>query len=153
MLRDIYKVRNRITVALARKNHKITRAGQQPGKTTATVNDIVAGLDFGYWTKMLDSTFEQTLWRTILYHAFPHFASVTGKPLERKPVEQRFNALRDLRNRVMHHEPLFHRNLSQDFADISEAISWMYDDVPSWTDHHSRWPLIQATQGRRPETF
>lgn len=153
LLRDVHKVRNRIARGLAKNNARTIRTGQQPGKTTVTVNDVVAGLDFGFWTTMLDSRFEQTLWRTILYHAFPHYAKITGNPLERKSVEKRFNALRDLRNRVMHHEPLFHRTLPQDFADISEAISWMYDDVASWVDHHCRWTRIQATQGNRPETF
>jgi hypothetical protein len=129
------------------------RKGYQPAKSSITVNDVVAGLDFGFWTILLDSRFEQTLWRTILYHAFPHYAKVTGNPLVRWPVEKRFNALRDLRNRVMHHEPLFHRALQQDFADISEAISWMYDDVAPWVDHHNRWSLIRTAQGSRPQTF
>lgn len=153
LLRDIYKVRNRIAKGLAKKNARTARVGQQPTKSTVTVNDVVAGLDFGFWTILLDSRFERTLWRTILYHAFPHYVKVTGKPLDRWSVEKRFNALRDLRNRVMHHEPLFHRTLSQDFADISEAISWMYDDVAPWVDHHSRWTLIRKTQAHRPETF
>lgn len=153
LLRDIHKVRNRIAKALAKKNARALRIKQQPAKTTVTVNDVVAGLDFGFWTTMLDSRFEQSLWRTILYHAFPHYVGITGNPLDRWAVERRFNALRDLRNRVMHHEPLFHRTLQQDFADISEAISWMYNDIAPWVDHHSRWSLIRATQGNRPETF
>ena len=150
---DIHKVRNRSAAALANKNARAVRIGQQPAKTAVTVNDVVAGLDFGFWTIMLGSRFEQTLWRTILYHAFPHYARITGNPLDRRAVEKRFNALRDLRNRVMHHEPLFHRSLAQDFADISEAVSWMYDDVAPWIDHHTRWRLVSTTQGNRPQTF
>jgi hypothetical protein len=153
LLRDIHKVRNRIARDLTRKNARTVRTGTVPTKVAVMVNDVVAGLDFGFWTTLLDASFEQTLWRNILYHAFPHYASVTGNPLERKAVSKRFNALRDLRNRVMHHEPLFHRTLAQDFSDISDAVSWMYHDVGPWIDHHSRWTLVQATQGSRPETF
>jgi hypothetical protein len=153
LLRDIHRVRNRVAKALSTKNTRALRKGQQPTKKFVTVNDVVAGLDFGFWTTLLDSRFEQTLWRTILYHAFPHYAKITGSSLDRWSVEKRFNALRNLRNRVMHHEPLFDRTLQQDFADISEAISWMYDDVTPWVDHHSRWSLIRPAQGNRPETF
>jgi hypothetical protein len=78
LLRDIHKVRNRVAKALSRKNLRTLRMGQRPPKKIVTVNDVVAGLDFGFWTKMLDSRFEQTLWRKILYHAFPHYAQVTG---------------------------------------------------------------------------
>jgi hypothetical protein len=118
-----------------------------------TINDVVAGLDFGFWTTLLDSQFEQMLWRPTLYHAFPHYSRVSDLALNRGPVASRFNELRELRNRVMHHEPLFDRNLTQDFAAISEAISWMFDDVGPWIGHHSRWPIIRASQANRPETF
>jgi Abi-like protein len=153
LLRDIYKVRNRVARSLARKNAHAVRRGQQPHKATVTINDIVAGLDFGFWTMLLDSQYEQTLWRTTLYHAFPHYSRISGLPLNRAPIASRFNGLRDLRNRVMHHEPLFERNLNRDFATVAETIAWMFDDVGPWIDHHSRWPVIQATQSSRPETF
>ncbi|HYW55265.1 MAG TPA: Abi family protein [Dongiaceae bacterium] len=153
LLRDIYKVRNRVARDLSNKNARAIRKGQPPGKMSPTVNDVVAGLDFGFWTTMLDSRFEQTLWRPVLHHAFPNYAKVTGTALDRRSVQKRFNALRDLRNRVMHHEPLFGRVLIQDFADIAEAISWMYDDIAQWVGHHSRLNLIQTTQANRPETF
>ncbi len=153
LLREIHKVRNRIARGLAKKNAHAARGGQPLKKSRVTVNDVVAGLDFGFWTTMLDSRFENTLWRPIVHHAFPHYSKVTGNSLERKAIEQRFGALRDLRNRVFHHEPLFHRPLPQDFADISESISWMYDDVGRWVEYHARWNRIQATRGARPETF
>lgn len=153
LLKDIHKVRNRVAAQLAKKNARAARAGQAPVKAAVTLNDVVAGLDFGFWTTLLDSRFEQSLWRPILYHAFPHYAKITGNPLSRSAVEKRFNDLRDLRNRVMHHEPLFHRNVAQDFTDISQAITWMYDDVGGWVDHHSRWPIIQPAQAQRPDTF
>lgn len=153
LLKDIHKVRNRIAKSLARKNAQAAKKKLPIAKNAPSVHDVVAGLDFGFWTTMLDEKFEQSLWRPILHHAFPHYSTRTGNPLERKPISARFNNLRDLRNRVMHHEPLFYRNVAQDFQDISDAISWMYDDVAPWVDHHSRWPLIQATQANRPETF
>lgn len=153
LLKDIYKVRNRVAGGLAKKNARAARTGQMPAKTAVTINDVVAGLDFGFWTQMLHSQFEQTLWRPILHHAFPYFTKITGNALTRDVVEKRFNELRDLRNRVMHHEPLFNSNLPQNFANLSEAISWMYSDVGAWVDHHCLWPVIQQTQALRPETF
>ncbi|HEY5424918.1 MAG TPA: hypothetical protein VIJ77_00030 [Candidatus Tumulicola sp.] len=154
LLKQIHRTRNRIARAVDAKNKTAAKAGKpRIAKMTPSVNDIVAGLDFGFWTSMLDRSFDQLLWRTALHHAFPRYAELSGKPVARIPIAQRLNKIRDLRNRVMQHEPLFKRNLQSDFDMISEAIAWMYADVELWADHHSRWPIIQLTQAKRPETF
>ena len=110
--------------------------------------------------RSFDSAFSQARLDTYLQHArLTNAHATTADALDlyiwnlQVSAAFCFNALRDLRNRVMHHEPLFHRTLPQDFADILEAISWMYDDVAPWVDHHSRWSLVRTTQGNRPETF
>lgn len=72
-----------------------------------TSGQIVAQLTFGFWTTLLSQPYNQSLWapqRSALFRAvFPHFPPV---PNNRHFGHQRYNDLRLLRNRVMHHEPI-----------------------------------------------
>ncbi len=44
----------------------------------------------------------------------------------RKKLSQRFNRIRNLRNRVFHHEPIWYwQDLAQQHEDILEAIAWI----------------------------
>jgi hypothetical protein len=38
--------------------------------------------------------------------------------------------LRDLRNRIAHHAPVFNRNLTADYQKILKVIGWMCADTP-----------------------
>ena len=44
----------------------------------------------------------------------------------RQKLSQRFNKIRNLRNRVFHHEPIWYwQDLAQQHQDMLEALSWM----------------------------
>jgi hypothetical protein len=93
-------------------------------KPPVTAGKLVAELNFGFWVTLLSGPYEQTLWRpnwyALLRTAFPHVAN------SRKHIHDRFNAIRLLRNRVFHHEAIWHRpNLPQEHADIHAAIGWI----------------------------
>ena len=80
---------------------------------------IVAALSFGFWVSLLGpggrigaerkANYEMTLWRPALRGAFAHRATLT-----RKEAHRPLNALRTLRNRIAHHEPIFARDLARD---------------------------------------
>ncbi|MCC6506095.1 MAG: hypothetical protein IT475_11695 [Aquimonas sp.] len=84
---------------------------------------IVAELSFGFWTSLLDRRYEQTLWPKMLTSAFPY---IPRKLRTRKDISARINALRALRNRVFHHEPIWHwQDLTQKHHELIEAIAWI----------------------------
>jgi hypothetical protein len=113
------------------------------------INDIVASLQLGYWTTMIDRNFEPGLWAPTLHKAFPHFKAISGTTLSRKPVAARINDIRLLRNNISHNEPLIKRiNLQRDYANIIEAISWMTPCIDDWVDHHSRVMSLIELRGR-----
>lgn len=109
-------------------------------KAPVTPGDIVAELHFGFWLSLLGQQYDNTLWRTACYRAF----SASGRPLKRKRVHNRLNALRRFRNRVAHHEPIFHANLQQVHDEIIEAAEWMCLQTAAWALHHSRFPVVLA---------
>jgi len=98
---------------------------------------IVAELKFGFWVGLLGPRYDSTIWRNHLYKAF---LARGGK--KRGDVHSRLNALRRFRNRVAHHEPIYHRPLAALHQETIEAISWMCKDTSRWAEHHSRVPAV-----------
>ena len=105
---------------------------------------IVAVLSFGFWVSLLGpggrrepagrrADYEMTLWRPALRGAFSHLT-----PLTRKQAHRPLNCLRELRNRIAHHEPIFARNLSEDHQRILAVTGWISPAARSWIEGHSR---------------
>ncbi len=90
-----------------------------------TDGDVVAALDFGFWTALFKAEYEQILWRRrgFMKAVFPNRPSVRNF---RGVAAGRFNGIRQFRNRVFHHEPIWKRtDLPRRHAEIIEAIGWM----------------------------
>lgn len=91
---------------------------------------MVSRLDFGFWTTVLSpGTYTSRIWSYKRYflvdQAFPNRGN-----FKLADIHQRFNDIRLLRNRVMHHEPIFDRtDLAQEHADIHEAIKWISPEL------------------------
>ena len=98
---------------------------------------IIADLRFVFWVGLTGPRYDSTLWRMTLYKAF-----VARGGLPRNQVHGRLNALRRLRNRIAHHEPIFHRPLDAFHEEIIEAIGWMCPDTAAWTLQHSRFKAV-----------
>lgn len=96
-----------------------------------TSGDVIAELKFSFWVGLLAARYDDTIWRKALHKAFPNYK---GK---RSVVHGRMNAIRRFRNRMAHHEPIFHKDLRRMNAEISDAIGWMCADTKDWADHMS----------------
>ena len=108
--------------ALARNQHNYEKS------------QIVATLSFGFWVSLLDTgqkdrqsnknkqysgkpaNYEMTLWRPALRNTFPYC-----KKLKRQHAYRPFFELLTLRNRIAHHEPVFKRDLRDDFFKYSQG--------------------------------
>ena len=115
--------------------------------STNDIPRIVATLSFGFWVSLLGSggrlesgrraNYEMTLWRPALRQVFAHRATLT-----RRQAHGPLNELRILRNRIAHHEPIFTRNLTADYARILEVLGWISPGIQTWTAHHSQLPAL-----------
>lgn len=94
------------------------------------VGKIIADLNFGFWTGLLETKYELKLWRTkIIYLAFPYLDQAHRT---RKNISRVFYKIKHLRNRVFHHEPIWHwQDLMIQHDLILEAISWMDPQILS----------------------
>ena len=87
---------------------------------------IIAELTFGFWTSLLDRRYER-LWHQIIRTTFPHMPRTNRT---RQNLSSRFNKIRNLRNRVFHHEPIWYwQDLQQQHQDMLEALSWMSPEM------------------------
>jgi hypothetical protein len=98
---------------------------------TPSVGLIVAQLNFGFWTTLLSRKYHDSLWNANraenLRRAFPH---VPRRQFQRELIHKRYNDLRFLRNRVMHHEPIWNRpHLLSDHDGMLAAIKWISPPV------------------------
>lgn len=123
---------------IAKAIKDITKRGKTPSPPR-----IVAELSFGFWVSLLgkgrkgNNNYEMKLWRPALYKAFPNRPS---RSFNRKTANREFTQIKDLRNRIAHHEPIIH---SQDVLDeyyrILDAISWLCKDTAIWVSSNSRF--------------
>jgi len=84
---------------------------------------VVAELSFGFCTSLLDVRYERSnvLWPHLLRPTFPR---MRNRDRKRKTISVRINSMRLLRNRVSHHEPIWHwRDLKTQHEGIEEALS------------------------------
>jgi hypothetical protein len=104
------------------------RTGSPASARRYTAGDLVAALDFGFWTGLFNrhylyqSSRDRRLWPHGLAQVFPH---APGR-LDFRMVSGRVNELRQLRNRVFHHEPIWRRpGLARDRGHALELLDWM----------------------------
>lgn len=115
---------------------------------TMTPDDVVAATDFGFWCGLVDKgvrgqpllDYERTLWQPSLRHAFPR------NRRGREQLHRQLNGLRDLRNRISHHEPIHARNLARDLQEAILVISYVSPAVATWVEDRSLLPMILKQQ-------
>ena len=88
----------------------------------ATPGRVVAELTFGFWTSLLDVRYERS---RILWPAMAQkiFSNAPRKLRTRKDQSPYAAQLRTLRNRVFHHEPVWH--LPQLLKMVQESEMWL----------------------------
>lgn len=100
------------------------------GKTTP--GKVIPELKFIFWQTIFTRRFDAGLWvhhlRTVLPHADPLKSDAQVRALVYAELEQ----LRKLRNRIAHHEPIFRRNLTDDFQKIHDLISIRCPVTAAW---------------------
>ncbi|ALO14081.1 Abi-like protein [Salinivirga cyanobacteriivorans] len=101
-------------------------------KKIVTSGKVISELSFGFWTSLLDSKFERTLWKKLRL-AFPNCPKTIR---QRKTMSSKFNGIRKLRNRIFHHEPVtWNIDVIRNYRDeIIEAIDWLDKGLLDWSN-------------------
>lgn len=104
-----------------------------------TTPQIVASLSFGFWVHLLDSYYNVELWSHELETQFPH---LPNKPQKRENLKTRAAKTLDLRNRIFHHEPIHRQNISLEYSQVMELLSWVCPDKRAWIKSECEVPKI-----------
>jgi hypothetical protein len=115
----------------ARELKVVNKAKAQLGHTRShhLSGRLLAKLPFGFWTSLCERPYEHgnlqgpRLWPKILPEVFPN---IPRQFKYRQAIATRLNEIRDFRNRIAHHEPIWDRNLLVKNSEILETIGWMH---------------------------
>ena len=103
-----------------------------------TPDRIVAALSLSFWTAMLGRAYEQ-LWRDGLYQIAKRD---DGKNLRRKDLATPLMRIRELRNRIAHHEPILYWDLHKTHGLLLQLTHWLSPPAAEWCHKHSRFPTV-----------
>lgn len=93
---------------------------------------IIAQLNFGFWVRLTSGDYEKPLWVPHLYKLFP-------AKTRRSKLNQRLNKIKDLRNKIAHHERILSRDLNRDYSQIMEIITWICPVTANWVRTSNRF--------------
>ena len=89
-------------------------------KTPATPGRFISECNFGFWENLFNGQYEHILWRRMLRATFPNAPRHLRR---RRGIRVRLDHIRRLRNRVFHHEPIWHLpDLQEQHQQILETI-------------------------------
>lgn len=94
-------------------------------------HQIVAGLNFGFWSGLLGSRYED-LWRDALHKSFPYG---TGR---RKQVSAAVERVRKFRNRLAHHDSMVNVDVLFEIRQIIELAGYIDPVAAQWLQDCSR---------------
>lgn len=88
---------------------------------------LTSRLNFGFWTRLFNKSYETEIWNKYLYRIF-------SKPIKRGFVEFRLNELRRLRNRIAHNECILNlKHTPLEYYDfIIEFLSFVDLNIVDW---------------------
>ena len=131
-----------------------------------TPGRLVSKLNFGFWVSLCKRPYEQgrasgpALWPSLATRGFPFMKKGNRT---RSTVFHRLNNLRELRNRVSHHEPIWDRNLAAAEQQILDSVGWMNHNLAEAlraesqlrdtiaAGHETFRPLIDRTVKQAPD--
>ena len=99
----------------------------QEDNKTINNNYLTSRLNFGFWTRLFNKSYEAEIWNKYLYKIF-------NKPIKRGLIEFRLNELRRLRNRIAHNECILNlKHTPLEYYDfIIEFLSMIDLDITNW---------------------
>lgn len=118
-----------------RNGKRIVRTARDKLRTRGVVTSggMTAELNFGFWVNMLLPRHEVVFWDNLNLSFSELPSGITYADLY-----QRCDNVREFRNRVFHHEPIFERDISLEYRNILELISWLSKDKAEWIKQYSR---------------
>jgi hypothetical protein len=105
---------------------------QNACRNASTTGKVIPELKFVFWQKMFTSRHEQRLWKAYLTRVLPNVDMTKSLRQQRQGIYDDLEQIRMLRNRIAHHEPIFTRNLANDFQKIVSLVEIKCKVTANW---------------------
>lgn len=139
----LYRQRNGRRVDMNQRSREQVRdAIREAGGSTASPDDVIAQLTFGFWRYLSTSAHDQSLWVPFLHRAF-----LPGTT--RRQIDRRLERLHLLRNRIAHHEHLIGTDLGSRCTDIVAIAAALSPDLEQFLRSSTTTTHLLATRPRR----
>lgn len=99
--------------------------------STGKTEDIVATLSFDFWSNLFRSEYDRCFWQTQMKTLLPN----TSKT--RSSFQNVVKKINKFRNRIAHHEPIHHLDISKIHKEILDMVDWICQDTKDWVKHYS----------------
>lgn len=109
----------------------------QSRKHQKKTDKVIPELNFVFWQKMLTARFDQELWQKHFYDIFPNIPNQNSKE-DRQALYDTVDKIRKLRNRIAHHEPIFFRDLEQEYQLILKVIAYRCKPTAKWLEQYQQ---------------
>jgi DUF2934 family protein len=93
---------------------------------------VIPELKFAFWQEMFTRRHDVRLWSIHLKRVFPSHDAAKLVTTIRREIYANLEVIRKLRNRIAHHEPIFARNLLDDFQRMVRLVEQRSPHVASW---------------------
>lgn len=111
-----------------------------------TTGKVVAELKFAFWEKIFTKGQDARLWTPHLHSVFPGISASTPASIARANAFSALHTIRELRNRIAHHEPIFNRTLAAEYSLLRDVIYWRNPTAAAWLDRIERVTQLLAAK-------
>ncbi len=98
----------------------------------STTGKVIPELKFVFWQKMFTGRHDVRVWDPHFRRVLPNVNASKTVAALRVEVYAELERVRLLRNRIAHHEPIFRRNLTEDFDKIAALIRSRCRHTADW---------------------
>jgi hypothetical protein len=98
-----------------------------------TNDDIVANLSLGFWVKLLFNINSDKIWKPCLKNIFV--------PYGKTEIQNMFLDIREIRNRIAHHETIFNKNINKTYKNICFLLNIYSPSLAIWTKSYCKFEL------------
>lgn len=138
---DEYWFRTRLAPIELPLLNEIEQTLRSQGKSLLA-DEFVSSFRFGFWVRLFERRYEQTLWPQLLQSVFPH---IQGKQRRRAYIRSRLMEIQTLRNRVFHHEPVWNwPDLPEQHSQILETVGWVSPAMRRFLEAIDRFPPVHS---------
>lgn len=126
------------------KGYSPRRDLQSARHSARTAGKVIPELKFVFWQKMFTGRHDDRIWDQHLYRVMPNLNLSQSVQMLRHSVYQDLEQLRMLRNRIAHHEPIFSRNLANDYKKIHDLVAYRCVVTAKWMDENQQATAVIA---------